>query len=130
MCSRPHTTYLSGDGCLIVLTSVREIKGRATSAGQQLFVSTEVLINCLKPFNLENANELLLPDATAVNMVLNPYKGRVTVTCKEGPFNNNEKIIPKSIQSHKKSISETPHISVTDVSIQGRLFSRELNMLP
>lgn len=50
--SQPHTTHLSGDGCFIVLTSVREIKGRATSAGQQLFVSTEVLINCLEPYNL------------------------------------------------------------------------------
>lgn len=73
MGSQPYATHLSGDACFVVLTSVKEIIQRTTSAVQQLILSTEVLTNCLEFFNLLNADGLLFPDGRLVNMALNPY---------------------------------------------------------
>lgn len=52
MGSQSYATHLSGDACLVVLTSVKEIKQRTTPAVQQLILNTEVLINRLKLFHL------------------------------------------------------------------------------
>lgn len=120
MGSQPYATHLSGDACFVVLTSVKEIIQRAISAVQQLILSTEVLTNCLEFFNLLNADGFLLPDGHLVNMALNPYKGRVTATCKEVLFNNKNKKFPK--HGHKNVFLKHCINSTTNTSTSRQAF--------
>lgn len=124
MGSQSYAMHLSGDACFVVLTLVKEIKQKSTSAVQQFTLSTEVLINCLELFNLLNADGFLLPDGCLVNMALNPYKGRVAATCKEPLFNNNNKKFPKYNHKNvflKHYINSTTNTSNSRQALQWRI---------